>query len=133
MKEQDRALEVYRQRYETWRHLDKVRYQLIQVAVAAGAALAIFVQANDGEAYPLALIIFAGVLLLLWKILAKVNDAIVSNGAALKDFGNAVGDDRLPDVSKRVKSVFYYTEWILFFAGAIVGIWGLVAGVIGSA
>ena len=31
---EEEKLERYRQRYETWRHLDKIRYQIIQASIA---------------------------------------------------------------------------------------------------
>ena len=35
-------LEVYKQRYETYRHLDKLRWQMLQIAVAVGLLVLAF-------------------------------------------------------------------------------------------
>lgn len=40
----DLKIEVYRQRYETWRHLDKLSWQLVQFLIAIGSAAAITIR-----------------------------------------------------------------------------------------
>jgi hypothetical protein len=130
---EERALERYRQRYETWRHLDRVRYQIIQFAIAALAAFALFVQGTNGSIHPLALISLSLIFFFLSKVLSKVNDGIAVNGSALRDYGLEVGDERIPVVSDRKSSIFYYTEWALLFCSALVFFWGVVAAIMSLA
>ena len=35
-------LEIYKQRYETYRHFDKLRWQMLQIAVGAGSVVLAF-------------------------------------------------------------------------------------------
>lgn len=104
------AIERYRQRYETWRHLDKIRYQTVQLAIGIAGAIALVIRAT-GAGFPSWLwIVLAVIFGLLWQTLSKVNLAIRKNGDALNRFGKDVGDELLPDVSKKDRSVFFYIE-----------------------
>lgn len=55
-----------------------------------------------------------------WKLLVKINDAIVANGAALKQFANQVGDPFIPDVSDRAKTFFYWLEIGFLIVGTLL-------------
>jgi hypothetical protein len=46
--DKDAALEIYKQRYEVWRHFDKLRWQLVQLLVAIFSASALVVRATEG-------------------------------------------------------------------------------------
>ncbi|MCY3996752.1 MAG: hypothetical protein OXF07_11460 [Rhodobacter sp.] len=41
-------LEIYRQRYETFRHLDRLRLQMLQILVAVGTATTLVLKATSG-------------------------------------------------------------------------------------
>ncbi|NKB26396.1 MAG: hypothetical protein GKR99_02070 [Rhodobacteraceae bacterium] len=112
-------LERYRQRYETWRHLDKIRYQIIQASIALLAAGAVVINFSDNS-LPFWFFLIVGLAaMMFWKVLYKVNDAIIGNGQALRDYGAAIGDEDLPDVSDRKASVFYYIEVGYLISAAI--------------
>ena len=40
------ALEIYKQRYDTYRHLDKLRWQMFQIAVGSGSVVLAFGRGN---------------------------------------------------------------------------------------
>ncbi len=105
----EHSVERYRQRYETWRHLDKIRYQIIQLAIGMGGAIALVIRATGTDIPFWLLTILAIIFFLLWMVLSKVNLAIRKNGASLQKYGEEVGDDDLPDVSQKDRSaVFLY-------------------------
>lgn len=113
----ERRPEAYSERYATWRHLDRIRYQIIQLAIAFIGAIALIADV-DNNRLPIWICLLVGIVYMaLWGILAKVNSAIRGNGDALREFGKTVGDDRLPDVSKKDRSVFYYIEIGFFVLG----------------
>jgi len=115
--ETKRKTEAYSERYATWRHLDRIRYQIIQLAIAFIGAVALIAD-FDGGLLPAWISLLVGVVYFaLWGILAKVNSAIRGNSEALREFGKTVGDDKLPDVSKKDRSVFYYVEIGFFVLG----------------
>ena len=40
-------LEIYKQRYETYRHLDRLRWQMVQTAVGAGSLILAFARGGS--------------------------------------------------------------------------------------
>jgi hypothetical protein len=46
---QEADLEIYKQRYETYRHLDKLRWQILQIVVAVGSAAVLTLRATPGQ------------------------------------------------------------------------------------
>lgn len=112
----EQALECYRQRYETWRHLDSKRYVTVQITVASFAGLAAIADTVE-ENMPIWGWLAYGIFLFFQaKLLSKINDGVVANGKALEEYGKAVGDVQIPCTHERKSSVFYYLEWIIFFA-----------------
>jgi hypothetical protein len=108
--ETKRKTEAYSERYATWRHLDSIRYQIIQLAIAFIGAVTLIADFENGLLPAWVSLLVGVVYFALWGILAKINSAIRENGEALREFGKTVGDDRLPDVSKKDRSVFHYIE-----------------------
>ena len=42
-------LEIYKQRYETFRHLDRLQWQMLQIAVGAASVILVVLARNDSE------------------------------------------------------------------------------------
>ena len=40
-------LEIYRQRYETYRHLDRLRWLMLQIVVGAGSLILVFARGGQ--------------------------------------------------------------------------------------
>lgn len=118
------ARERYGQRYETWRHLDGLRYQTIQMTIGIFGVVAAILQIKSTFPSSLLLFVMGGIMLSQWKLLAKINDGIVLNGIALEEFAREVGDRHVPNVSQRNKSIFYWVE--VFFL--LLGITLMLAG-----
>lgn len=121
----ENAVSIYNQRYETWRHLDKIRYQLIQLSIAICSASALTIKVSEGAVPAWLLFTLSVVSLALWKVMSKVNWGIVKNGQALKTYGAAIGDDLLPEVADRDRSVFFYIELAYLAIGLALLIWGV--------
>ena len=113
------ALERYRQRYETWRHLDGLRYRSLQMVVGA---FGIVVATYDIAGVQPVLWVWLALSMFIffqWRVLIKINDGIASNGTALRKFGAEVGDEMLPDTADRKNSIFYYAEWLLLVLAVV--------------
>ncbi len=126
----ENARERYGQRYETWRHLDGLRYQTIQVSLGVFGLAAAFLQADIAVPHSWLMMVTSVIILAQWKLLTKLNDAIVANGIALNQFASEIGDNLVPDVSNRAKSFFYWLEVAflvigisLLLIGSIVFFW----------
>jgi uncharacterized membrane protein len=113
-------VEIYKERYETWRHLDRTRYQIIQLTIALCAAALVGFENGYLISGPW-ISGSAGIILgILWQVLAKVNSAIQKNGEALRIYGLAVGDDQIPDVSKKDFSIFFWIESLFAVFGFVL-------------
>lgn len=115
----EEALERYRQRYENWRHLDRLRYVVIEVTLGALVASAAIIEALKAGLPMWSWLAISIFLFLQSKVLAKIDDGIVANGEALKRYADEVGDTLVPSTLERRNSIFYYIEWILLALSAL--------------
>ncbi len=110
----NKQIEIYRQRYETWRYLDKLRWQFIQLLVAIISAIALIIRATDGVigwCFPL---VFSMILLAISFSMHKVSEGLRGNQKVLHRVALLVGDDGIPDISAKSESVFH---WITILTG----------------
>lgn len=116
--------EIYRQRYETFRHLDRLRWQMVQVLVAVlSAAALIFRTAPDGVGGWFW--VFLGLAFLtISLVMNRISQGIAANGEVLRRVGLQVGDEDIPETSNWRNSI---THWLT----VAIGIGGL-ACVIGG-
>ena len=99
-------LEIYRQRYETYRHLDRLRWQMLPVAVGAGAAILAFARYRSEPVWWM----FLGVGLLLvisGVAMRRIGQGINRNGEVLRKIAATIGDKDIPPVGKWLKSVAF--------------------------
>ncbi len=94
-------LEIYKQRYETWRYLDRLRWQMFQIAVLTTA----FVLGFKGgpQTNILAGISYVGigiVFIVLGRVSKKIGDGIIMTSKTLRKFGKEVGDTDIPEATK---------------------------------
>ena len=102
------TLEVYRQRYETFRHFDKLRWQMLQILVAIGTATTLILRSTSG---PLGwwFFMFSGAGLVVLSIaMHKINQGLRKNGETLKAKGEAIGDTEIPEVSNQWCSIAHW-------------------------
>jgi len=112
-------LEIYSQRYETFRHLDKLRWQMLQIAVATGAV--VLALGKEGSSMP-SWWIWAAiglVFLLCGTAMLKIGEGIRKNGVALHQAGKEIGDEEIPIPSTGWRSVSVWVAGILVIIGVI--------------
>lgn len=120
---EDTNIEIYRQRYETFRHLDKLRWQMLQIVVAVGSLSALVVRATDDPIEPWFYIAIGAILNLIALAIFRIDCGIRHNGRVLKEFGAKLGDEAIPDNAKNWRSTSVYMALIVGLAGSInVGI-----------
>ena len=88
--------EVYRQRYETFRHLDRMRYQLLQILVALGAAIAIFFRFKEDPVEWWILMLVGAMIFLIGNAMSKVSSGVWANNGVLSKIGRKIGDTDIP-------------------------------------
>lgn len=89
-------LEVYRQRYETFRHLDRLRWQMLQIAVTVGSLVLVFGNGRPGEPGWWTLAIVGLLLLIFGWVMERIRRGIANNGITLRQVGERVGDTDIP-------------------------------------
>ena len=105
------ALEIYKQRYDTYRHLDKLRWQMFQIAVGAGSVVLAFGrgESSDPDWWVLGTI---GLLLVIFGlVMERIRQGISMNGIVLEKVGKIVGDADIPPASRWWESISF---WIAF-------------------
>ena len=109
---------IYEQRYETYRHLDNLRWFIFQIAISVVAGiLALQGQDQMPSILPIGLLLFSSGLLI-----AKINNGIDENNIVLRDAGIKIGDTSIPDPSGRNKcqSVSWLTAYGIIFIGLVM-------------
>jgi hypothetical protein len=101
---QETDLEIYKQRYETYRHLDRQQWQMLQIVVAVGSAAVLTLRATSGQVEWWFLAVIGMFLLLLSSVMLRMGAGIRANGKVLHEVGQRIGDAWIPDVSKRSRS-----------------------------
>jgi len=113
-------IEIYRQRYETFRHLDKLRWQMLQILVAIVSASAIFVRLNPHIIEWLFFLLLGLALLVLGIVLFKINNGIRTNGTVLRKVAESIGDNEIPDISNPWISVFSWIAILIVILGLVL-------------
>lgn len=113
------ALEIYKQRYATFRHLDRLRWQLLQISVGVGSFA--FVFTTNGSASPAewAYIGLGAMFIIFGCILEKIRKGINQNNKVLRDVAIQIGDRDIPPVSKPWQSISWWTAWFFIIVGII--------------
>ena len=117
--------EIYRQRYETFRHLDRLRWQMLQIAVGVGS-LGILAFARSGREPDWWVFAAVGPMLAMFGVaMLRIGRGINMNNQVLRKAAVTLGDDDIPLYSKWWRSV---SSWISF---ALIGL-GLVCVVLAA-
>lgn len=114
--------DVYNQRYETFRHLDKLRWQMLQLLVAVASATAFVLRTTSGVIEWWFFFLLGSALILLAWVMIRIGDGIRNNAIALKVAAEAIGDNDMPDVSNEWKSVaLWIALLVLVLGGFLIG------------
>ena len=118
--------EIYRQRYETYRHLDRLRWQMLQIAIAVGALVVTFGD-RGSEAPEWWVLVGSGWLIAtLGVVMLRLNGGIKKNGTVLSSAAAAIGDDSIPAAGPWWKSSAAWAALLVFVFGLScfsAGVW----------
>lgn len=113
---QENTLEIYKQRYETYRHLDRLRWQMVQISVAVFTATALIIRVSNGNIEWWFTSALGAALIAISFSMSKISDGLRANQLVLKAAADTIGDHNIPDVSQKRRSVF---NWISYSIGAL--------------
>jgi hypothetical protein len=111
-------MEIYKQRYETFRHLDGMRYQVQNITILVGTLFAGYITNQEGAVHPIFGLVVGSILVTFAFTMRRVSKGIVANSKVLKTFGEKIGDTTLPEASMSWKTATYWSTLITFFIGA---------------
>ena len=116
------ALEVYKQRYETYRHLDRLRWRIFHISVVAGSLALAFAGDSSTSVSPSwwAFIAVGALLFASGFVMLRIGKGIHMNGQVLSKTAALIGDTDIPPVSKWWKSVSSWIAVILVFLGLVL-------------
>lgn len=110
---------IYIQKYETFRHLDRLRWLMFQIAIAtSGAIIAVF--SDFGKLYYFPLFSIGAILLLAGISMRKINLGIVKNGRVLHKIGKEIGDSEIPLPQFNIKSIAWWISWLMIIIGIVL-------------
>ena len=111
-------LEIYKQRYETFRYLDRLRWQMLQIAIILGPLILVY--GKDGSEPARWVCVVVGILLILLGLtMLKIRHGINMNNQVLHKAATGVGDTEIPPVSKRWKSIGWWISLALIGLGVL--------------
>ena len=115
---------IYEQRYENYRHLDRLRWFIFQIAISiVGIIISLFTHL-DGS-----MILGAGLILLsAGLIMLKINHGVDLNNIALRKVAIELGDQWVPDTDKRRKlqSTSWLTSYFLIITGVLMSLYKIL-------
>ena len=118
--------EVYRQRYETWRYLDRMKWQMVQILVAIYAGSGVYLNAVESR-WLGCFLLLAGlaVVLISWAIY-RISTGLRANSRVLREAAEALGDAGIPEVRSRWRSVSHYIMLFGVVSGTVSMGWGIM-------
>lgn len=116
---EDYSIEIYRQRYETFRHLDKLRWQMLQIVIAVVSLSAVVTRANESQLHPLFIVLIGVIFILISYAMKRIDSGIRLNGIVLSDFGNKIGDESIPEPSNSYLTSSSIITIFVFASGLI--------------
>lgn len=116
-------LELYKQRYDTFRHLDRLRWQMFQIA-ALTAALVLGFKGSPADLKWYSWVGIGLVFCLLGESSRQIRKGIITNSKVLRKFGKEVGDTNIPEATRR--GIAYKIIVVLILAGIACIVTGVV-------
>lgn len=112
-------LEIYKQRYETFRHLDKLRWQMLQIAIATGAVVLAFGSGASTKPEWWTWAAVGMILLILGFAKMRIGSGVRKNGEVLRSVGNAIGDVNIPKQLSSFSSVSFWIAITMMVMGSV--------------
>lgn len=109
--------EVYQQRYETYRHLDGLRWHMMQIGVVAASIVFAFSSEKGSEPDWWSWVGVGVVLVFSATAMLKIGSGISANAEMLKIAGEKLGDTHLPGTSKKRNSVAFWVAITMLAVG----------------
>lgn len=118
--------EVYQQRYETYRHLDRLRWQMMQIGVTAASVIFAFSSEKESTLEVWTWLGVGIVLIFSATAMLKISNGISANAKMLKIAGEHLGDSHLLESPRRRGSVAFWIAITMLSAGVMATFYPLI-------
>ncbi|WP_337660568.1 hypothetical protein [Anderseniella sp. Alg231-50] len=106
-------IEIYRQRYETFRHLDRLRWQMLQLLIALGTAVTFVLRTTSAPSQWWFFGLVGAILGTIGFVMFRINSGARQNGRVLSQIGKRIGDDSIPNVSGKWRTTSHWTAVLI--------------------
>lgn len=124
--EQSKNVEIYQQRYETFRHLDKLRWQMLQIGIAAGSIVLAFGKGNDTQPEWWTWVAVGVVLFISGLAMMKIGAGIKRNAEVLSKAGAMIGDTDIPVPTSKFSGVAFWIAFVMMLTGITFVIYPII-------
>ena len=121
--ERDVALAIYKQKYDTWRHLDSLRWQVPGVVFASSAVILGFARQPDGLPSRWVMVLYGIFVLMSAWLMLRIGHNLAQNNKALRSAAFTIGDHSIPKPPRRLSA----SNWGIIFL-LMLGAISLVGG-----
>lgn len=120
-------LEIYKQRYDTYRHLDRLRWQMFQISVGSGSLILAF--GKEGSSGPAwwVLAIVGFLLMTFAAVMERIRQGISKNSSILRRVAAQIGDTEIPPATSWRKSVSFWIAFTLFIFGLLCIVFAILS------
>ena len=117
------AIEIYKQKYENFRHFDKLRWGAVPLTFAAAGLFSISRDAQGNPTWWVLIVFGVFALITAWSM-RRVNLGIEMNRRVLQEVATMLGDNSVPPAPLRfgASTLFYGTLFAMGLLAILVGI-----------
>ena len=113
-------IEIYQQRYNTFRHLDTLRWQMLQTALASSGVVLAFGKDSNLANNSWPWIVVGTILTVLGGARLRMDFGVSDNGRALTTAAKAIGDNSIPPPGVWRKSISVWISLTMIGVGLLV-------------
>ena len=125
MEERENWLEIYRQRYETFRYLDNLHWFMLQIAVGGGAVATTFLSTSNQDAIWWHYVLIGTLFTAVSVSMLRIKSGARANNIVLREFGQKIGDTQIPENKSLTKSGSHWVTIAIMFLGLASIVFGL--------
>ena len=111
-------IEIYKQRYETFRHFDRLKWQMFQIAITVGPITLAVAEKYNRLSW--GLIAVGVVWVVLGFVMKKIQKGILMNRETLRMSAEVIGDQGIPTNKHKRSMISEWVSTLLILAGFIV-------------
>ena len=111
---------IYQQRYETFRYLDRLQWQIMQIGIVSSSVILTIRNSSEQSEAKMITLAAAGLVLFSSGLaMKKIRFGIRENSLVLAEAGKEIGDAQIPSQRSNWKSVSAWISCVMAVIGII--------------